>query len=510
MREFFEWFSTQNSNLDSWLILGKGPSFSKLGDYDTTKHKKLALNHTAREVPVDISHIIDLDVIDQSGTEIINNSQALVMPWIPHVHNTPGDKSLEELLPEHPALQKAEQEGKLVWYALASGGHRNPPTEHTVNASYFSSEAAVSLLAQAGTKRIFTLGVDGGTQYSETFSDLNDITRLANRQPSFDFQFISIAKSVRQYNLEFRPLWVDSPVRVYVGATKDQELAVQVLNYSIQYYASLNVEVVPLYSSTIDTPEPKDPSNRPRTPFSFQRFLIPEINHFKGKAIYMDSDMQVFRDILQLWSIPMNNCDVLAVGESLNDRKPQFSVMLMDCEKLNWSIEKIVESLNSGEFTYQQLLGDLCVAERIGSSIPKTWNSLEYYHPDSTCLLHYTEMPTQPWLSRGHPYEHLWFGALYSALDENFIDQEVIERSLENGYIRPSAKFQIENRLLSSALLPHSIQKMDKEYRAPYGFRPKHAKPGWAERLPAMLPGNQRKMENKLRRALRKEAGIRI
>jgi hypothetical protein len=37
------------------------------------------------------------------------------------------------------------------------------------------------------------------------------------------------------------------------------------------------------------------------TEFSFSRFLVPTLNQYKGRALFMDSDMFVRSDILELW-----------------------------------------------------------------------------------------------------------------------------------------------------------------------------------------------------------------
>src|SRR5690606_29185021 len=126
-------------------------------------------------------------------------------------------------------------------------------------------------------------------------------------------------------------------------------------------------DVFPLFQSKTRIPMPKDPKNKPRTPFSFQRFLIPELKNFKGRAIYLDSDMQVFKDIKDLWTRPMDDCDVLSAFEaSETGRRPQFAVMLMDCEKLKWSIQDIVARLDSGELNYEQLMYHMAMAKKVG------------------------------------------------------------------------------------------------------------------------------------------------
>ena len=41
------------------------------------------------------------------------------------------------------------------------------------------------------------------------------------------------------------------------------------------------------------------------------------------------------------------------------NRIPQFSVMLLDCGKLDWSINKIVEMLDKGLLNYESLMFDI-------------------------------------------------------------------------------------------------------------------------------------------------------
>ncbi len=52
---------------------------------------------------------------------------------------------------------------------------------------------------------------------------------------------------------------------------------------------------------------PKDEPNRGRTGFSFSRFQIPKLAGYKGRALYLDADMQVFGDIAELWDIPFDD-----------------------------------------------------------------------------------------------------------------------------------------------------------------------------------------------------------
>src|SRR3954451_5303347 len=84
-------------------------------------------------------------------------------------------------------------------------------------------------------------------------------------------------------------------LRIFVGTDDSQIVAHEVLEYSIRKHTSRPVEFVPMHN--IDLPLPRDPAQRPRTGFSFYRFLIPSLCGFKGRAIYLDADMLVLSDI---------------------------------------------------------------------------------------------------------------------------------------------------------------------------------------------------------------------
>ena len=76
MRNFFDCFQTSEiEKTKPWLILGKGPSFSKRHQFDLSAYNTLSLNHAVREQAVTIAHIIDLDVIYACGDAIEKNAQ---------------------------------------------------------------------------------------------------------------------------------------------------------------------------------------------------------------------------------------------------------------------------------------------------------------------------------------------------------------------------------------------------------------------------------------------------
>ena len=58
MQDFVTWFKTEIDKTRGWLILGKGPSFTKRKQFDLTKYYTFSLNHAVRELPVTVAHMM--------------------------------------------------------------------------------------------------------------------------------------------------------------------------------------------------------------------------------------------------------------------------------------------------------------------------------------------------------------------------------------------------------------------------------------------------------------------
>lgn len=451
-------------------MLGKGPTFSKMGSYDISRFHTLSLNHVVRERPVRVAHIIDFDVVDACAEAIQRNAEVLVMPWRPHVHYRPGARNLHQLAEVNPTLRLMNEAGRLAWYNLSSTREKHEDSP-IVQVRFFSAEAGLSLLARAGVRQVRSLGVDGGNTYSPRFDDLKDKTLLSGGHASFDLQFAGFAKTILTTGIDYAPLDVEAPIRVYVGATAAQMLPVKVLEYSIRKHASMTVELFPLHRAGIEIPQPKDERNRPRTPFSFQRFLIPDLAGRRGRAIYLDSDMLVFKDIRRLWNLPFDGADVLAAREENIPGGPQFSVMLLDCASLDWNVDAIVKALDEGQLSYEQLMTEMPVAKCPRASIDPAWNSLERFKERKTALLHYTDMERQPWVSRHNPLNKLWTRELFEAIDACHITSAFVEEQVRCGHVRPSLLYQISKRIINSRRLGKEARALDRNFTSPAGVR---------------------------------------
>jgi lipopolysaccharide biosynthesis glycosyltransferase len=273
------------------------------------------------------------------------------------------------------------------------------------------------------------------------------------------------------------------PVDVFVGADRSQLLAVAVLEHSIVRHSSLPCRVTPLID--LDLPEPRDVRQGSRTNFSFARFAIPEVKRFAGRAIYLDADMLVLRDIARLWSIPFGGAKII-IQEEVPDalaarakhgapvrRKKQCSVMLIDCERTEWRAAEIIAGLD-GRYSYEQLLENLCILDEaeIRYAVPFAWNSLEHHDRD-TCLIHYTDMATQPWVSPFNRNGQLWMDEVALMLSSGALSWDELHAEVAAGYFRPSIIAEIEERPHAAGWNADAAARYDQRDRAA-GFS-KHA-----------------------------------
>jgi hypothetical protein len=252
------------------------------------------------------------------------------------------------------------------------------------------------------------------------------------------------------------------PVKIFVGCDRSQYLAVPVLEYSIKRHTNLPVEVIPISGSSFGPPldpplsdvvgrDARDPRQRSRTGFSFARFAIPKLCGYEGRAIWLDADMQVFGDIAELWTLPFDGAKVIVQDDLPGTHKftrktgapptrvKQSAVMVLDCSRLDWDTDTIIDSLDASEYTYAQLMFELCILEEdeIKYGVPFNWNSLEHFD-ESTRLIHYTDMSTQPWVSAMNPLDSIWYGEVRHMVRSGALTLDRVEEEVRHGYLRPS------------------------------------------------------------------------
>ena len=176
-------------------------------------------------------------------------------------------------------------------------------------------------------------------------------------------------------------------VRIYIGSEPQQHRAERVLLWSILKHHDLNRH----YEIFIMTDLQGFDREKWKTGFTAYRYAIPELAGFQGLAIYNDVDQIYLRDPAGLLEVDMRGSAILAVESR------DTSVMLLDCGPLSdvWSIGAVREAPQNSIHT--------CMLRRVRAKqliadLPGQWNARDHeYNCNSSSLLHYTILHTQPW-----------------------------------------------------------------------------------------------------------------
>lgn len=168
-------------------------------------------------------------------------------------------------------------------------------------------------------------------------------------------------------------------LKVFIGMDTRNPIDFTVLQHSIHRNSSKPVAVIPILLEKLPM------TRRGLTDFTYSRYLVPWLCDFKGKAVFLDSDMVVVSDICQL---------VEAAGDepvSVVKNAQRFewpSLMVFNCEHEDCKTltpEWLDDIENKPQsFEWASEVGDL----------PEEWNyCIGYDDPekgDKAKILHYT------------------------------------------------------------------------------------------------------------------------
>lgn len=222
--------------------------------------------------------------------------------------------------------------------------------------------------------------------------------------------------------MKTQPSQPASEFNLYIGLDERELIAAEVCKYSIIKRMSQQVPVTFLRSQSI--PE----YNRPRevlqsTDFTYTRFLIPHLEHFKGFSIFCDCDFLFLDDVVKLFStidrtkavsvvkhpkyIPNSDIKMDGIPQHAMIRKNWASLIVFNNEHPSNKIltPEHINTIPQGKLLHQfHWLED----DQIGS-IPLNWNVLDdYYLIDNPKAIHYTD--GGPWFHnyKHTTYSHLW------------------------------------------------------------------------------------------------------
>lgn len=195
-------------------------------------------------------------------------------------------------------------------------------------------------------------------------------------------------------------------IRIFCGcAANNEDLESQaVLDFTLHKYATEELQIEWMMQSS-------DPASfwhgwntaSWATPFSGFRWGIPARCGFKGRAIYMDSDMIVRADIAALFHQDMHPRQAIAYkGDRL-----RYCVMVMECQRLEPFMIPI-ETMKSDQNAHRQQRESIGQVQGLTGAFSGNWNCCDGEHyanlndPEIKCL-HYTAISYQPQLKYALP-----------------------------------------------------------------------------------------------------------
>ena len=222
---------------------------------------------------------------------------------------------------------------------------------------------------------------------------------------------------------------------IYIGYDTREDIAYQVSKFSI-LQRSNNVSVIPL---KLDELKEKGfywrgEDKLGSTEFTFSRFLVPELNDYKGWALFCDCDVIFLEDINNLFNLKDDKYAVMCVQhdytpkeetkmdgkqQTLYPRKNWSSLVLWNCgHPSNQKISK--ELINNPETTGKYLHRFSWLKDEEIGAIPHYWNWLVgwYKEPNdgNPKAIHYTE--GGPWFEnyRDCDYHQKWKDLLFKMM----------------------------------------------------------------------------------------------
>jgi len=239
---------------------------------------------------------------------------------------------------------------------------------------------------------------------------------------------------------------------VFIGSGEASRIERKVLIYSLKKHSGDDIDIY-VFNGTHNTVEPPTgaPFSAPLsltakyanvTEFSNYRFLIPQLCEQQGRAIWLDSDMLALGDIRTLFNTPMDKAAILARNEAYGgstEGRWGLSVAVFDCSRAFFDIDTYMSEIADGLYTYSDLHQMTPSFQRHHpfaiAPLDPNWNVFDRYD-DSTQLIHYTNLFSQPWKFPGHRYAALWFRYFAEARAAGVVTDEDIELSKARAYVR--------------------------------------------------------------------------
>jgi len=219
-------------------------------------------------------------------------------------------------------------------------------------------------------------------------------------------------------------------LKVVIGYDRTNRIPAYTAAESIMQHASQPVNFTFLHRNMLKE------FTRPRgifdsTEFSNSRFLTPYLHNYEGWSLFIDNDVVVQADIIELFKLADNRYSIMCVKHNyepktdkkfLNQQQTKYqyknwsSVMLFNngkCKKLTLDYINKTSGLNLHQFRWLQSQDEI-------GSLPLEWNYLvdnDNQTTNTPKLIHYTEGGPYFTDTRNCEYADKWFNVYHTIND---------------------------------------------------------------------------------------------
>ena len=232
-------------------------------------------------------------------------------------------------------------------------------------------------------------------------------------------------------------------IRVSIGTEPMQHIPCEVLKASILRRTNRPVE----FSQSWDKANGWHPAMKelPRlkgTKFSRWRWLVPALYANRGKAIYLDADQVVLSDIGELWDALRPGYAFAAVKNAqgiFGKKQPepgaiQSSVMVMDCERCDWTALKFCNKVARGEMDYRDLMQAKWLQDADIQELDPAWNHFGIRNT-GTKLLHWSHVASQPYRKAQHPTAPIFREELHEGIKAGLVNRGDVFEAIGQGHL---------------------------------------------------------------------------
>lgn len=244
------------------------------------------------------------------------------------------------------------------------------------------------------------------------------------------------------------PTDTETEQRVVIGTERSQFVTQKVLEYSIAKSSNRQVKTISAKQRY---------ARVGGTNFGFVRFAVPSMMRYSGKAVYLDADQIVLRDIRQLFDeLPSTHSVGLVKspignfgGKTISDGN-QTSVMVMSCADLSdWKVPELFSSvvpnrteLRAGQIHYRDFMSLNWYNQDKIFPIDPAWNHFNIFRADSK-IVHFSHVRSQPWINPKHELAGWWNDWLIDTVRNGYLSKTRLWYEIQRGNV--NKRFRLRN-----------------------------------------------------------------